>query len=100
MRSVFFAISLENVNLLRDKLNSDLLVFSIYFLYFSYIQTTVQGMSGPLELDKDGQRTDFALNILELKKNGFEKVSQTQLIFVSLYFSPQNHFVFLIMFLQ
>ena len=32
-------------------------------------------MSGRVVFDSNGQRTDFDLNIVELKKTGFEKVS-------------------------
>lgn len=41
----------------------------------SLLQVQVKGLTGPLRLDDKGLRTDFSMNVIELKSTGFEKVS-------------------------
>ncbi|KAL1466355.1 hypothetical protein MTO96_042792 [Rhipicephalus appendiculatus] len=38
------------------------------------VQVHVKGLTGYVRLDEDGLRTDFSLNVIELKSTGFEKV--------------------------
>ncbi|XP_054163695.1 glutamate receptor ionotropic, kainate 2-like [Oppia nitens] len=38
--------------------------------------SNVVGLSGPLKLDRNGQRSDFTLDVLELKKTGFEVMAK------------------------
>ena len=39
-----------------------------------YLQVEMDGLTGKIKFDQRGQRTDFELDIIELKRDGLTKV--------------------------
>ena len=48
--------------------------FPFNFLYV--LQVEMSGLTGKIKFDQHGVRTEFTLQIVELKKHGLEKVSE------------------------
>ena len=48
---------------------------SLMFFYLCfYLQVEMDGLTGKIKFDQRGQRTDFELDIIELKRDGLTKV--------------------------
>ena len=45
-----------------------------YQQFYSYFQVEMDGLTGKVKFDSQGKRTDFELEIVELKKDGLQKV--------------------------
>ena len=52
---------------------------SVYY-YMLYEKVEMDGLTGKIKFDQRGQRTDFELDIIELKRDGLTKVRNDILI--------------------
>jgi hypothetical protein len=48
------------------------------------LQVELEGLTGKIKFDTRGLRTDFELDIVELKKDGLQKVSHSRFLMVTL----------------
>lgn len=53
---------------------------------FSVLQSTYEGMSGFIKFDRYGHRTNFTLDVMELKRNGLSKVRYFQIYYLNISF--------------
>ena len=51
----------------------------------------INGLTGRIKFDEDGLRTDFELEIVELKKHGLDKVKHDSIITATNWSDDQNY---------
>ena len=57
----------------------------MFFYLCFYLQVEMDGLTGKIKFDQRGQRTDFELDIIELKRDGLTRVKN-----MNMFPSPQR----------